>query len=274
MADLIGSQILARALKLAHVEDIFYLMGGPMLAAETACADEGIRMIDVRHEQAAAMMATAYARLRNRPGLCMAASGPGVVNLTTGMANALVDGAPVVAIGGSSPVSAYGRQAFQEIDQMAIMEPCVKHAVRIHHAKRIPEQVNDALQIAVAGKPGPVYVDLPGDVLYQPVDEASIDWQYSERPLMRARPAGDPADIARLADALLAAERPVLVSGTGVLWSEAWPELHQLVDTLGIPFYTTPQGRGVIPEDHPCCYPSARSLAYFHHHHEFIDACR
>ena len=262
MADMIGSEILARALKLAGVEDIFYLMGGPMLAAEKACEDEDIRMIDVRHEQAAAMMANAYARLRNRPGICMAASGPGVINLTTGMANALVDGAPVVAFGGSSPVSAYGRQAFQEIDQMAIMEPCVKHAIRAHHAERIPELVKDALQIAVAGKPGPVYVDLPGDVLYKPVDADTIDWHFAERPLLRPRPAGDPADVARLADALAAAERPVLVSGTGVLWSEAWPELHQLVDMLGMPFYTTPQGRGVIPEDHPCCYPSARSMAF------------
>jgi thiamine pyrophosphate-dependent acetolactate synthase large subunit-like protein len=262
MAEMNGSQILARTLELAGVQDIFYLMGGPMIAAENACAAAGIRMIDVRHEQAAAMMANAYARLRNVPGVCMACSGPGTINLTTGMANALIDGAPVVALGGSSPVNIRGRQAFQEIDQMAIMAPCAKHALRVHHPERIPEHLNEALQTAVSGKPGPVYIDLPGDVLYRTVDEAKIDWRYAERPLERRRPAAGPADIELLAKALLGAERPVVVSGSGVLWSEAWLELGQLVDSLGMPFYTTPQGRGVIAEDHECCFPSARSLAF------------
>ncbi len=262
MAELNGSEILARSLKLAGIEDIFYLMGGPMIAAESASQAAGIRMIDVRHEQAAAMMATAYARLRNRPGVCMAASGPGTINLATGLANALIDGAPVVALGGASPLNVAGRQVFQEIDQMAIMGPCAKHALRIHHPERVPEQLNEALQTAVSGKPGPVYVDLPGDMLYATVDEAKIDWSPAARVLERPRPAAAQAELDRLAAALLAAERPVLVSGSGVLWSEAWSELEQLVDSLGLPFYTTPQGRGVIAEDHHCCFPAARSLAF------------
>jgi thiamine pyrophosphate-dependent acetolactate synthase large subunit-like protein len=262
MVEMNGSQILARALKLAGVEDVFFLMGGPMITAEGASRDEGVRMIDVRHEQSAAMMANAYARLKNVPGVCMAASGPATINLATGLSNALIDGAPVVALGGASPIGIYGRQAFQEIDQMAIMAPCAKHAFRIHRPERIPEHLNVALQTAVSGKPGPVYVDLPGDILYQDVDEAKIDWSYAERPLERQRPAARAEDVARLCDALVAAERPVVVSGSGVLWSEAWEELGQLVDALGIPFYTTPQGRGVIAEDHPCCFPSARSMAF------------
>ncbi len=262
MAEMNGSQILTRSLALAGVEDIFYLMGGPMLATENGCKEAGIRMIDVRHEQAAAMMANAYARLRNLPGVCMACSGPGTINLATGMANALIDGAPVVALGGSSPVDIRGRQAFQEIDQMAIMGPCAKHALRIHHPERIPEQLNEALQTAVSGKPGPVYVDLPADMLYRTVDDAEIDWHYASRPLRLHRPAAAAADIALLAKTLLAAERPVVISGSGVLWSQAWAELGQLVDGLGLPFYTTPQGRGVIAEDHECCYASARSLAF------------
>jgi thiamine pyrophosphate-dependent acetolactate synthase large subunit-like protein len=262
MAEMNGSQILARALKLAGVEDIFYLMGGPMITAETHCVEEGIRMIDVRHEQAAAMMANAYARLRNVPGVCMAASGPATINLATGLSNALIDGAPVVAFGGASPIGATGRQVFQEIDQMAIMAPCAKHAFRVHRAHRIPEHVNVALQTAVSGKPGPVYVDLPGDILYEMVDEDKIDWSFAERPLERKRPTASAAEIDKLTDALLAAERPVIISGTGILWSEAWEEMGQLVDNLGIPFYTTPQGRGVIAEDHPNCFPSARSMAF------------
>ena len=104
MADTTGNEILAKALKNEGTKDLFYIMGGPMQHAETACAKEGIRMIDVRHEQAAALSAQAYSRLLQKPGVCMAASGPGVINLTTGMANALIDCAPVVAIGGSSAI--------------------------------------------------------------------------------------------------------------------------------------------------------------------------
>src|SRR5690606_33979125 len=119
----------------------FFLMGGPSNAAIKACISEGIRMIDVRHEQAAAMMAHAYARVRARPSFCIAASGPGTINLTTGLAHALVDCAPLVAFGGASPVGQYARGSFQEIDQLAIMKPVTKFAERVYDAARIPEYV-------------------------------------------------------------------------------------------------------------------------------------
>ncbi|MFB3102514.1 MAG: thiamine pyrophosphate-binding protein [Alphaproteobacteria bacterium] len=262
MAELTGSEILAKALRREGVDDLFFLMGGPMLMAEAACINEGIRLLDARHEQAAVFMAQAYSRLLNKPAVCMAASGPGVTNLVTGVANALIDCVPVVAIGGSSPVNLYGRQAFQEIDQVAIMRPCVKWTDRVYHPGRIPELVNTAFQKAMTGKPGPVYLDLPGDVLYQKMDEAEIDWSLSGRAIERARPQGDPVKVAQLIAALAAAERPVVVSGSGILWSQAWDELRQFVETAGIPFYTTPQGRGVIPEDHPLCFLTVRSAAF------------
>ena len=262
MAKLTGSEILAKAIRRKGVEDVFFIMGGPMLLAEESSIKEGIRLIDVRHEQAAAFMAQAYSRLLNKPSVCMAASGPGVTNLVTGIANALIDCVPVVALGGSSPVGQYGRQAFQEIDQLSIMKPCVKWAERVYDAKRIPDLVDTAFQTAMAGKPGPVYLDLPGDVLYQKVEESELDWTLCDRPLARARPAGDPAKIQELLDTLAKAERPVLVSGSGILWSDACQELQEFVDKAGIPFYTTPQGRGVIPEDHPYCYLTVRSAAF------------
>ena len=143
-----GSEILARALKRQGTEVLFYLMGGPMLAAESACIAEGIRMVDARHEQAAAMMAHAYSRVLNRPGVCMAASGPGVTNLVTGVANAFVDSAPVVAIGGSSPVSQLGKGAFQEMDQVAMMRPVVRWVERVYDPRRIPELVATAFRHA------------------------------------------------------------------------------------------------------------------------------
>ena len=262
MAQLNGSEILAKALKREGADEVFFLMGGPMLAAEAATIQEGIRCIDVRSEQAAAMMAQAYSRLRQKPGFCMAASGPATINFTTGLSNALIDCCPVVAMGGASPVLGNGRQVFQEIDQMEIMSGCVKYAVRVHEARRIPEILNVAIQKAMSGKPGPVYLDLPGDVLYEMVDEDDIVWSQSGRPILGARPPAPEAQIEELAAALAKAKRPVLLSGSGIIWSQAWEELHALVDATGIPFYTTPQGRGVIPEDHPCCFPSARSAAF------------
>lgn len=262
MAELTGSEILAKALRRESVDTLFFLMGGPMLLAEKSCIEEGIRPIDVRHEQAAVFMGQAYSRLLNKPSVCMAASGPGVTNLVTGVANALVDCVPVVAIGGSSPYNQYGRQVFQEIDQVAFMRPCVKWAERVYNPRRIPEMVNVAFQKAMAGKPGPVYLDLPGDVLYQKVDESEVDWTISGRALPRARPHGDPAKIDEVIAALQEAERPVIVTGGGILWSEASEELRAFVDAAGIPFYTTPQGRGVIPEDHPYCYLTVRSAAF------------
>ncbi|HUD61987.1 MAG TPA: thiamine pyrophosphate-binding protein, partial [Acetobacteraceae bacterium] len=240
MAELTGSEILAKCLKKEGVEDIFYIMGGPMLLVESTCITEGIRMIDVRHEQAAAFACQAYSRLKQVPSVCMAASGPGVTNLITGMAHALVDCAPVVAFGGSSPISQFGRQVFQEIDQVELMRGCCKHVDRVYNLKRIPQQVNFALQKAINGKPGPAYVDMPGDILYQKIDENQVDWSFAGRPIMDSRPLGDPRQVTALVKALAEAKNPLIVSGSGVIWSRAWGEMQQFVEAAGIPFYTTP----------------------------------
>src|SRR5947209_11825959 len=136
-----GSQILARSLRRLRVDTFFYIMGGPMMAAETASVEEGLRAIDVRHEQAAAMMAHAYGRVLNKLGVCMAASGPGTTNLITGVANAWADCAPLLAIGGSSPVSQWGRGAFQEMDQVAAFKPITKWSEHCVDPKRIPDYV-------------------------------------------------------------------------------------------------------------------------------------
>src|SRR6266571_4374798 len=262
MAELTGSEILARSLKNEGTDILFFLMGGPMLLAESSCIKEGIRPLDVRHEQSAAFMGQAYSRLLQKPSVCMAASGPGVINLTTGIANALIDCAPVVAIGGSSPIGQFGRQVFQEIDQLAIMKPCTKWADRVYNLKRIPEQVNNAFQKAMGGKPGPVYLDFPGDILYAKIPEEQVDWSLSGRPLLNARPLGDPNKVDALVDAIAKARQPIILSGSGVIWSQAWPELQELVEKTGIPFYTTPQGRGVVPDDHEYSYLAMRSSAF------------
>jgi thiamine pyrophosphate-dependent acetolactate synthase large subunit-like protein len=262
MAEITGSEIIARCLQKEGVKDLFYIMGGPMLLAEATCIKEGIRMIDVRHEQAAAFMCQAYSRLKQVPSVCMAASGPGVTNLITGMANALIDCCPVVALGGSSPLSQFGRQVFQEIDQVELMRGCCKYVDRMINLKRIPQQINFGLQKAISGKPGPVYLDCPGDMLYQKIDENLVDWSFAGRPILDSRPMGDPRQVDALIGALAEAKNPLIVSGSGVIWSRAWAEMQAFVEAAGIPFYTTPQGRGVVPDDHPYSYLSMRSGAF------------
>src|SRR4051812_1473140 len=235
-------------------------MGAPTYEAAHACMAEGIRIIDARHEQGAAFMAQAYARVRGGPAVCMASSGPGTVNLASGLANALIDCAPVIAIGGSSPLAQIGTGAFQEIDQVAVMRPVTKWAERIHDAKRIPQYVDMAFGHALSGKPGPVYLDLPGDVLDQKVEEDAIRWPRRAKTLARA--AASPDAVERALQLLEKAQKPILLTGSGILWSQASEEMQRFVEALGIPFYTTPQGRGVIPEDHDHFFAAARSTAY------------
>ena len=255
-----GSALLGRALARQGVDTLFYLMGAPTYEAANACLAEGLRIIDARHEQGAAFMAQAYARVRGGPAVCMASSGPGTVNLASGLANALVDCAPVVALGGASPLSQFGTGAFQEIDQVAIMRPVTKWAERVYDARRIPQYIEMAFGQAISGKPGPVYLDLPGDVLDQAVDEDSVRWPRGPKAL--PRPAASPESLARMVELLEKAKKPVLLTGSGILWSGASKELQRLVEQAGIPFYTTPQGRGVVPEDHEFFYSAARSTAY------------
>jgi len=207
------------------------------------------------------MMAHAYSRIRNRPGVCMACSGPGTLNFGTGLATALMDCVPVVALGGASPIGEYGRGAFQEFDQLAAMRPLVKWADRIYEARRIPELVNLAFRQALSGKPGPVYLDCPSDVLYAEVDEAEVVWPVVPPEGHRTRPFGDAALVEKAVQLLSGAQRPVVISGSGVLWSDASQALTRWIDHAGLPLYTTPQGRGVVPEDHPDMFPNARSTA-------------
>ena len=262
MALVSGNALFGQALARQGVDTMFFIMGGPINDALLAAMAHGVRGIDVRHEQAAAMMAHAYARVRSKTGVCLGASGPGTMNLTTGLANALIDCAPLVAFGGASPMAAFQTGAFQEIDQLAIMKPVTKYADRVLETRRIPEYVDMAFRQAESGKPGPVYLDLPGDLLYQQVDEDKVYWPPAASARARLRPTASNELIGQLVERLGQAKRPIVLSGSGVLWSGASPALQAFVEASGIPFYTTPQGRGVIPEDHGHFFAQARSTAF------------
>jgi thiamine pyrophosphate-dependent acetolactate synthase large subunit-like protein len=255
-----GNDLVARTLGKMGVKDFFFIMGGPLVDAQRLMVAEGIRAVDTRHEQAAAMMAHAYSRVTGGVGLCMGCSGPGALNLLTGIASAWADCVPVVAIGGSSPTFQSGMGTFQEVDQVAVFEPVTKWSYRVPEASRIPDVLEEAFRRARTGRPGPVYLDFPADVLYEEVPDEKV--RTVPGPPAIVRNLADPADVTSAIQLLSAAERPLLVAGSGVLWSEAWTELHEFVDLTGIPFYTTPQGRGMIPEDHPLAFLYARSQAF------------
>ena len=260
MAKTSGNDLVVKSLKDEGVDTVFYLTGGPMVDVASRCIEIGFRSVDVRHEQAAAMAAHSYSRVIGKPGVCFAASGPGTTNPITGVGNAYLDAVPVVALGGASALSQAGMGAFQEMDQVGMFKPITKWSERVMDARRIPEIINKAFRVATSGQPGPVYVDLPGDVLYRQVEESEV--LFPKKPHTVPRISGDP-DLVKKAIALLKdAQRPVIVTGTGVFWSGAMEELKEFVELSGIPFYTTPQGRGVIAEDHPLSFLGARNQAW------------
>jgi thiamine pyrophosphate-dependent acetolactate synthase large subunit-like protein len=261
MATLRGEEIIARCFQREGVDTFFFMMGGPTGGTAGACLDLGMKGIYVRHEQAAAMMAHAYSRVTGKPGVCIAPMGPGVANLVTGLANAQADAAPVIAIGGASPMRGTTLDTFQEMDQIPMMKPIVKSAYRVDLGYRIPEYLSIAFRDALDGKRGPVYLDLPGDILSGKVEEEKIHWVDGNY-RTEARPAGDPKLISQAVELLANARKPLLLTGSGVLWSRAEEALQKFVDTTGIPFFTTPQGRGVIAEDDQRSFPAARSTAF------------
>ena len=259
MATVNGSYLIARTLKEEGVDTLFYLMGGPDFDIVMSCQDFGIRTIDFRHEQAAAFAAHAYARVTGKPGVCTAASGPGTLNLLTGVYTAAIDCAPMVILGGASAVHEIGRDAFQEVDQVGVMQPLCKYWHRPTMAARYPEVVSTAYRQSMSGRPGPVYIDCGADVLYEEIDEDSAI--RPTRFVKRSRPAAEPGAVQEAVEMLANAERPIIFAGGGVFFSGGAAELERFVDVTNIPFYTAPMSRGLVPEDHAVSFQGARSTA-------------
>jgi len=260
MATTDGSTITARALKNEGVDTVFFLYGGPIIQVMVALKAEGIRCISTRHEQASAMMAHAYTRVTGKPGICLTTAGPGATNAVTGIANAFVDGCPVIMLGGASASVQFGKGSWQELDQLTLMRSITKWADRAINTKRIPELISTAFRQATTGKPGPAYVDLPADILGESVDESEV--VYPVRSRTAARTPGDPNLVKEAAEILAKAERPIIIAGTGVFWSQAGQEFQEFVEQTNIPFYTMPQTRGIVPDDHALSFLGARSMAF------------
>ena len=259
MVKVSGNHLIAKTLKEEGVDTLFYLMGGPDFDIVMECQDVGIKTIDFRHEQAAAFAAHAYSRVTGKPGVLTAASGPGTLNLITGVYTAAIDCAPMVILGGASPVHEISRDAFQEVDQVGIMQPLCKYWHRPTMASRYPEIVSTAYRQAQSGRPGPTYIDCGGDVLYEEVEESDIF--PPTRAETRSRPAAESAVVDKAMDLISKAEKPLIFAGGGAFFSGAASELERFVDTTNIPFYTAPMSRGLVPEDHRVSFPAARSTA-------------
>ncbi len=260
MSNVDGSYLIARTLKEEGVDCLFYLMGGPNYEIVNNAEDLGIRIVDFRHEQAAAMAAHAYARVTRKPGVTTSASGPGTLNLLTGIYNAFVDCAPMVTLGGAGPLRDIYRGGFQEVDLPNVFAPISKSVIRPTNAERLPELIANAFRAAASDRPGPVYVECNEDVLYTQLEESKA--ATPSRSLSTGRAQGDSEAIKKAVYILKEAHRPLILAGSGAWWSGAWDELRELVDRTGIPFYTTPIARGLIPEDHAASFPAARSTAF------------
>jgi thiamine pyrophosphate-dependent acetolactate synthase large subunit-like protein len=260
--ELTGGELVARVLRQAGVGHVFTLCGGHVLPIYDGCLTEGIRVIDMRHEQAAAHAADAYARLTRGIGVAVVTAGPGVTDAVTGVANALSARSPLLLIGGAAPLALRGRGALQEAEQVELLRATTKGAWSVPETRQIPEVLTTAIRTALAGRPGPVFVEIPVDLLLATLEErlAPIPTRYVHRPAGLA----DGADVARLAGLVTSAERPVVLAGSGVYWDDAGKALAAFADLAGIPVFMNGAGRGALPAGHPLAFALARGWALAH----------
>jgi acetolactate synthase-1/2/3 large subunit len=244
-----GAQILCQSLVNEGVEVIFGILGGAVLPIyDTLAQYPQLRHILVRHEQAAAHAADAYARATHKVGVCMATSGPGATNLVTGIANAYMDSSPIVAITGQVARPFIGKDAFQEIDITGITLPITKHNCLVTDTGEVARTVKEAFYIARTGRPGPVLIDMPRDV-----QQEEAEFVYPDKvDLPGYKPVyhGHQAQIKRAAELINEAERPLIIAGRGVIISQAYDEIGELAETAQIPVVTTLLGISSFPENH------------------------
>jgi acetolactate synthase-1/2/3 large subunit len=259
MADLTGGQLVARTLRQAGVGHLFTLCGGHILPIYDGCLTEGVGVIDCRHEQAAAHAGDAYARLTRGVGVALVVPGPGVTDAVTGVANAYAARSPLLLIGGAAPLGLRGLGALQETEQVALLKPITKGAWSVAETRQIPEVLATAIRTALAGRPGPVFVEIPVDLLMTTIAErlAPIPTGYVHRP----HAAADAGSVSRLAALLAGAERPVVMAGGGVYWDDASKSLAAFSERAGAPVFMNGAGRGALATDHPNAFYQTRGWA-------------
>ena len=245
-----GGKLAAKALKNAGVECIFTLSGGHIMPLYDGCIDEGIRIVDVRHEQAAVHAADAWARCnKNSIGVAAITAGPGVTDGVTGVANAWRANSPILVIGGQGPFDNMRRGSLQEMDHIGVMRPITKYADAVYQTHRIPEYIELAIRHAVSGIPGPAFLEIPMDVFMGQAEEAQ-----APIPMIRTAPprvSPDRVEVRNAIEILKNAQRPMLMAGTSVKWSYATEEMNRFIAETHIPTFTNGMGRGSVPPDCP-----------------------
>ncbi len=257
---LTGSQALIKALEMEGVDTIFGLPGGCILPVYDPLLDSPIRHILVRHEQGAGHMAEGYAHVTGRPGVAMVTSGPAATNIVTPLCDAYMDSIPMVVITGQVPVAAIGTDAFQECDTIGITRSVTKHNELVTSAQDIPRAVREAFHIATTGRPGPVLLDIPKDIVDPKNPNSAMEWHWPDDasvldglPGYRPITQGDPRKIREAAEMILRSERPVIYAGGGILKARAAEALRELAELVDIHVVTTLMARGAFPDDHPLC---------------------
>jgi acetolactate synthase-1/2/3 large subunit len=245
-----GGRLVAKALKSRGVSKLFTLSGGHLFSIYDGCVEEGIDVVDTRHEQSAAFSAIGWAKATRQPGICALTAGCGVTNGMSAIASAQADGVPLMAMGGRAPEMRWGSGSLQEIDHVPFVEPLVKSALTVKATDAIPRVTAEAIDLAVTPPLGPTFVDYPLDVVFM-----EGEGEPPEIPARVAEPADGVEEAAKL---LSGADRPAIMAGSNVYWGRAETELRELAEALGAPVFLNGMGRGCMPPDHELYFSRAR----------------
>ena len=246
-----GGRLVAQAMKSRGATKLFSLSGGHLFSIYDGCKQEGIDVVDTRHEQSAAFAAIGWAKATREPGICALTAGCGVTNGMSAIASAHADGVPLVALGGRAPEMRWGMGSLQEIDHLPFVEPLVKSALTVKDPGKIARTTAEAIDTAAEPPLGPTFVDYPLDVVFSEAEE-----EIPDPPAVREQIADGVEQAAKL---LSEAERPAIMAGSNLYWAFAESELRELAEGLGIPVFLNGMGRGCLPPDHDLYFSRARS---------------
>jgi acetolactate synthase-1/2/3 large subunit len=252
-----GGRLVAEQLKAEGVRNLFTLSGGHIAPIYDGCMDEGIRIVDFRHEQSAAHAADGWARVTLQPGVAAVTAGPGVTDSVTGIANAFYANAPMLMLSGKNPIFEFEMGSLQEMDQVTLVSSITKWAKTCYDVRRLADFVATALRHATAGRKGPTFLDIPMDVQFN----SAAGVELPQRSRTEARPQGDPDMVKEAVRFLRGAEHPIVFAGGGVRWAGAHEALAELAHALKMPVFLNSLGRGCLPPDDPYFFSAARKFA-------------
>jgi acetolactate synthase-1/2/3 large subunit len=253
MSRITGADLISRALKLEGVTNIFALAGDHILPVLDTMAEQGFRIIDTRHEQAAVHMADAWGRITEQPGVCIYTT-PGFANAIPGLTNAMHSESPVISIAGCADLHDLGRGAQQEIDQVHMAAPMAKGSFLVHDARRIPEFIRQAMRLAFSGRRGPVHLTIPINLQEGSVDEEQVAFYEPAEYRAKESVQGDPKLVRQVIALLRQAEKPLVIAGSAAGYTLSGEVLQRFIETTRLPILTEEQSRGLISDDHPYAF--------------------